>query len=113
MLKRIAWRLYEPDNDAVQKLPFGLYFKSAGMLNSLRNEHNAMEYVRRHTSIRVPKPLDFVTMPGHGQNPYDGYLLMSRVPGVPLSSCYEVLSDKDNARITAQIQDYIAQMRAK
>ncbi|KAJ4391476.1 hypothetical protein N0V93_005093 [Gnomoniopsis smithogilvyi] len=112
ILRLAARRLYEPDTHAVQKLPFGLYLKSAGILDSLRNEHNAMNCVRRYTSIPVPKPLDFVTKPGHGESPDEGYLLMSQIPGVPLWRCCDVLSDKDVAQITGQMQEYIAQMRA-
>lgn len=111
-LRQFARRLYEPDAHFVQKLPFGLYLKSACILDSLRNEHNAIQCVRRYTSIPIPEPLDFVTMPGKGGDADEGYLLMSRVPGVPLSSCYELLSDDDVARITTEIQDYVAQMRA-
>lgn len=112
ILRRLTGRLYESDTPFVQKLPFGLYLKSASILDSLRNEHNAIQCVRRYTSVPVPKPLDFVTRSGEDEDTDEGYLLMSRIPGVPLHSCYEIMSDDDIAQITAQIQDYVTQLRA-
>ncbi|KKY39291.1 putative nad-binding rossmann fold oxidoreductase family protein [Diaporthe ampelina] len=114
-LRQSAQRFIEPDCDTVQRLPFGLYLKCARDLDSLRNEVNALRMVRRYTSVPVPKPLDFVTAPAPAQDDPacgEGYLLMSRIPGVPLSRCHEVLSDKDAAQIEAQMQDHITQLRA-
>lgn len=114
-LRQAAQRFIEPDCDTVQKLPFGLYLKCARDLDSLRNEVNALHMVRRYTSIPVPKPLDFVTMPAHATDEpacEEGYLLMNRIPGVPLSRCHEVLSDNDVAQITTQLQDHVTQLRA-
>jgi aminoglycoside phosphotransferase (APT) family kinase protein len=114
-LRQSAQRFIEPDCDTVQRLPFGLYLKCARDLDSLRNEVNALRMVRQYTSVPVPKPLDFVTAPTPTQDgpaEGEGYLLMSRIPGVPLSRCHEVLSDKDAAHIEAQMQDHITQLRA-
>lgn len=114
-LRQAAQRFIEPDCDTVQKLPFGLYLKSARDLDFIRNEVNALHMVRRYTSIPVPKPLDFVTVPANTGEELaleEGYLLMTHIPGVPLSRCHEVLSDNDAARITAQLQDNITQLRA-
>ncbi|ROW01994.1 hypothetical protein VMCG_05522 [Cytospora schulzeri] len=114
-LRQAAKFFIEPDGDTVQQLPFGLYLKCGGDLDSLRNEANALHMVRRYTSIPVPKPLDFVTVPAHAETRFSGeksYLLMSRIPGLPLSCCHEVLSDKDSAQIAAQLQNYITQLRA-
>lgn len=114
-LRQVAQRFIEPDCDNVQRLPFGLYLKRASDLDSLRNEVNALYIIRQKTSIPAPKPLDFVTVPaciGEELEPDEGYLLMSRIPGVPLSRCHEVISDNDAAHITAQLQDYITQLRA-
>lgn len=116
-LRRSAQRFIEPDCDTVQRLPFGLYLKSARDLDSLRNEVNALRTVGSYTSVPVPKALDFVTAPTPASAQDDlaheeGYLLMNRIPGVPLSRCQEVLSDKDAARIEAQLQDHITQLRA-
>lgn len=112
ILRRFTRRLYESETPFVQKLPFGLYLKSASILDSLRNEHSAIKCIQRYTSIPVPKPLDFVTMLGKEEDTDEGYLLMSRIPGVPLYSCYEIMSDDDVAQVKAQLQDCVAQMRA-
>lgn len=116
-LRQSAQRFIEPDCDTVQRLPFGLYLKCARDLDSLHNEVNALRVVQRYTSVPIPKPLDVVTASGpapeQDELPYEeGYLLMSRIPGVPLSNCHEVVSDKDAAHIEAQLQDHITQLRA-
>lgn len=126
-LRRVAQRFIEPECYNVQRLPFGLYLKCAHTPACLRNEVNAMRLARQYTSIPVPRPLDFVEGPaptkeedvdeGRGfgiQTDEDGeaYLLMSRIPGVPLSRSHEVLADRDMAWVTAQLQDYVAQLRA-
>lgn len=112
LLESFARHLYESETGFVQELPLGLYLKRACILDCLRNEHNAIQCIQRYTSIPVPKPLDFVTMSGKGEDAGEGYLLMSCIPGWPLYTCYEIMSDDDVAQIKAQIQDYVAQMRA-
>lgn len=114
-LRRAAQRFIEPECETVQRLPFGLYLKCAGDIDSLRNEVNALRTVRRYTSIPAPKLLDFVAASAPAEDDPDceeGYLLMSRLPGVPLSRCHQVLSDNDADQITAQLQDYVTQLRA-
>ncbi|KAK0716232.1 hypothetical protein B0H67DRAFT_488211, partial [Lasiosphaeris hirsuta] len=39
------------------------------------------------------------------------YLLTTRVPGLPLSRCFYVLSDRDCGQTTAELKDYVAQLR--
>jgi hypothetical protein len=111
-LRRAARRFIDPDSETVQRLPFGLYLKRTLNVDSLRNEVNAIRMVRRYTSVPVPKPLDFVTAPADDPVYEEGFLLMSRIPGVPLSRCNQVLSDNDAAQVTAQLQAHITQLRA-
>lgn len=130
-LRRVAQRFIAPECATVQRLPFGLYLKCAEYPASLRNEVNAMRLVQRYTTIPAPRPLDFVEGPvqkeedeglslgiglGLGladqEEKAEAYLLMNRLPGVPLSRAHEVLSDHDEAEITTQLQDYVTQLRA-
>lgn len=37
---------------------------------------------------------------------------MNRIPGVPLAYSHELLADSDMAEVTAQLQDYVRQLRA-
>ncbi|KAI1810837.1 hypothetical protein GGS20DRAFT_589166 [Poronia punctata] len=124
LLQRMGRALYgSPDGYAsVQRLPFGLYLKYNRELDSVRNEFNALRLVRQHTTIPVPKPLDVVTAPTTDSNvdeadPFlpsfclNSYLLTTRMPGVPLSTCNDLLSGRDLERIAAQLKHYITQLR--
>ncbi|KAL1878540.1 hypothetical protein VTK73DRAFT_7881 [Phialemonium thermophilum] len=115
-LRHLGRRLYGPsDSLTVQRLPFGLYLKHHGDLERYSNEKRALQLVQQHTTIPVPMPLDVVLAKAEDPNdPYsftDAYLLMTRVPGVPLASYQDVLSDEDFEHIGYQMKDYLAQLR--
>ncbi|KAI1269329.1 hypothetical protein F5Y18DRAFT_95711 [Xylariaceae sp. FL1019] len=105
------------DNSTVQKLPFGLYLKYHGAVAGRRNEYAALRLVRQYTSIPVPHALDVVltgpeeTTDELSSSSPDAWLLVSRLPGVPLLHCQDALSDKDRRRIISQLQDYVTQLR--
>ncbi|KAI1460436.1 hypothetical protein F4805DRAFT_417523 [Annulohypoxylon moriforme] len=110
MLEKLGNRLYGDLDDyaTVQRLPFGLYLKYTGEADCARNEFNALRVVRQHTSIPVPKALDMIFREGD----LDGaYMLMTRVPGFPISLCQNILSDRDMEQIANQLKDYVAQLR--
>ncbi|KAI4865650.1 hypothetical protein F4820DRAFT_447857 [Hypoxylon rubiginosum] len=116
MLQKLGKRIYGKPNDhaTVQRLPFGLYLKYEGEADSSRNEFNALEVVRRQTSIPVPKALDMVVDQGKANDSVPcprAYLLTTRVPGLPLSRCQTLLSGRDIERITNQLKDYVSQLR--
>lgn len=118
-LANVGHRLYGSSGGALtQRLPFGLYLKSNSDLDSLRNEARAMDLARRYTSIPVPRPLDIASIPaGRTETIFDdshddAYLLMTRVPGIPLARVQEDMSDKDVAGFSSQMRDYITQLRA-
>ncbi|KAI1765480.1 hypothetical protein GGR53DRAFT_261533 [Hypoxylon sp. FL1150] len=116
ILRKLGQRLYGSldDHATVQRLPFGLYLKYNGDVDISRNEFNALEMVRRHTSIPVPRALDMISQPGDANDPLSfpkTHLLLTTVPGYPLSSCQYILSDKDMDRIAIQLKDYVAQLR--
>lgn len=118
ILQAVGEQLYgTPPNSfaQVQRLPFGLYLKYARDPEGFRNEFNALETVRRYTSIPVPWPLDIVAVPSKSRDPFyshDAYLLTSRIPGFPLSNCMEMLSDTDTSEFVRQMQEYLTQLRA-
>ncbi|KAI0332799.1 hypothetical protein GY45DRAFT_1352463 [Cubamyces sp. BRFM 1775] len=115
VLRDIGERLYGKPNgySTVQRLPFGLYLKYQGEPAGFRNEFNALRIVGQHTSIPVPKPLDVVVKESKSDGPFSSqaYLLITRLPGVPLSRYQDVLSDSDCEHIAAQLKDYLAQLR--
>ncbi|KAK0733034.1 hypothetical protein B0T26DRAFT_736119 [Lasiosphaeria miniovina] len=81
--------------------------------DELRNEFNALRTVRQHTSIPTPSALDVAVAPRDqsGSSSSAAYLLSTIVPGLPLSRCLHVLSDNDCDQITAQLREYLAQLR--
>jgi aminoglycoside phosphotransferase (APT) family kinase protein len=117
LLRKAGERLYGKPNDysTVQRLPFGLYLKYQGEPEGFRNEFNALRTVRRHTTIPVPRPLDLVTKKGDRNDPFsspESYLLIARLPGIPLSRCQHVLSDPEYEEIATQLRDYVTQLRS-
>ena len=117
MLQRIGERLYGRPNDysTVQRLPFGLYLKLQRETDSYRNESNALELVRGSTSIPVPETIDTVSKPEKADDPFSfpkNYLLITRISGLPLWRCQNVLSDRDFERIASQLKDYLSQLRS-
>ncbi|KAI5854495.1 hypothetical protein GGS23DRAFT_590615 [Durotheca rogersii] len=117
LLQKVGRRIYGAPGPfcLVQRLPFGLYLKYLGDPDGLHNEFNAIQMVRQYTSIPVPRPLDIVSKPTESEDGLysrDAYLLTTRIPGVPLSYCREMLSDEDAADFVAQMQDYLTQLRA-
>lgn len=116
VLQKLGERLYGRSNDyaPVQRLPFGLYLKWNTEVDCSRNEFNALKVVRQHTLIPAPKALDMVDEQANINDPSSwptSYLLMTRVPGFPLSRCEKVLSERDIERIVIQLKDYVSQLR--
>lgn len=117
LLRMIGCRIYgsHPMNPT-QRLPFGLYLKERREFDLFRNEFNAMKLVRQCTTVPAPRPIDVVPESQNSDSDpdsdLDGYLLMSRVPGVPLALCESKLSDRDLVNFRTQMQDYISQLRA-
>ncbi|KAH6621480.1 hypothetical protein B0J18DRAFT_432607 [Chaetomium sp. MPI-SDFR-AT-0129] len=107
MLRKLGELLYGvPDpSRSVRRLPFGLFLKYRGDAPMHTNEFNALRRVYYETSIPVPKPIGLVA------KDYNSYLLTTRLPGVPLNLCQEVFSDAEYDAITAQLQDYLTQVR--
>lgn len=117
VLQKVGYKIYgKPDSSAlVQRLPFGLYLKHSGDPEGFRNEFNALKMIRQYTSNPVPRPLDCVSLPAKSSDQFysrDAYLLTTRIPGIPLAMCSQVLSDDDGAEFTTKMNEYITQLRA-
>ncbi|OAR00187.1 hypothetical protein LLEC1_07714 [Akanthomyces lecanii] len=120
-LKRLGEYLYgiTPGSNSVQKLPFGLFLKYSDNFDRCENELNALQTVRRCTTIPVPKGLDLVYDVvessddwGNATTVRQPYLLMTTVPGAPLSQCINAIFDEDYQYIRQQLQDAVSQLRA-
>lgn len=92
----------------VQQLPFGMYLKTSSVTwhEGLANEYGALQLVRRHTHIPVPRPLDLVS------NSDKSYLLISRVPGVRLGACIDTLIDDEVKILVCDLKKSLAELRA-
>ncbi|KAK8089530.1 hypothetical protein PG997_004491 [Apiospora hydei] len=116
LLQKVGRRIYGHSGSfLVQRLPFGLYLKCLGDPDALHNEFNALRMVRKYSPVPVPRPLDIVSRSNESKDrPYsaDMCILTTRIPGVPLSDCQEMLSDEDAAEFVVQMQDYLTQLRA-
>jgi aminoglycoside phosphotransferase len=93
---------------SVQRLPFGLYLKTRNVTwhRSLENEYGALELVRRHTDVVVPRPLDLVS---------DGnvsYLLISAVPDYHVGLCIDAMSDEEVANLVRDLRAWLVQLRS-
>lgn len=78
-----------------------------------KSEFLAMELVRRHTSIPVPEPLSYLSEED-GSLPiriHTGYLVMKKVPGVPLVDVLEGLGEEACASTSTQLMQYLLQLR--
>ncbi|KAI1354664.1 kinase-like domain-containing protein [Xylaria sp. FL0043] len=91
----------------VQRLPFGMYLKteSAEYHEGLANEYGALQLVRRHSHIPVPRPLDLVSNTGAS------YLLTSRVPGLPLGMCIDTLSENEVYTLVCDLRRCLRELR--
>lgn len=92
----------------VQRLPLGMYVKVASVEyhDSLANEYTAIQLVRRHTEIPVPRALDLVS------DSDKSYLLTTRVSGIRLGMCIDTLSDDEESTLVCDLQRSLAELRA-
>lgn len=107
MLRKLG--TYERDFSKVQRLPFGLYLKYHADLDCAHNEYNALSMARCQTSVPAPTPLDIVLPKPPNE---EIWLLMTRMPGLPLCDCFSVISDANFEQIANQMKDYVGQLRA-
>lgn len=70
------------------------------------DEAEALRYVRRHTTIPVPKV--YASVNGFGYN----FILMERIEGICLPAVWHKLTEQQRDGIIAQLQGYIAQLRS-
>ncbi|KAI0814539.1 hypothetical protein GGR55DRAFT_675827 [Xylaria sp. FL0064] len=80
-----------------------------------RNECKALQQVHQYATVLIPKAIDIATLYGQDDTtdgmPYDAYILMSRLPGISLLDCHDVLSDGDLERIAARMRKYLVHIR--
>ncbi|KAI1261920.1 kinase-like domain-containing protein [Xylariaceae sp. FL1019] len=92
----------------VQRLPFGLYLKMRPRSGQpgLANECNALDLVRRFTTITIPRPLDFISHSSHA------YLITSQLRGIPVGMMIDSMSNDATAALVSDLRKCINQLRA-
>ncbi|KAL1875754.1 hypothetical protein VTK73DRAFT_9815 [Phialemonium thermophilum] len=108
-LRNVGSRLYGPSSSlAVQKLPFGMYLKTARPKKheALANEYGALRLVQQHPHIPAPLPLDLVSAGS------TSYLITSRVPGSNLGFCIDTLSEDEVIVLIGDLKRCLSELRA-
>ncbi|QVM10900.1 hypothetical protein D8B26_005551 [Coccidioides posadasii str. Silveira] len=96
---------WDPQKDSSFKyLPFGLCLKLGQRAS--KNEANALLLVEKYTSIPAPRLIAFAQ---DGRN--NGYLLMTRVPGVPMDSVFYRMTYEERSQVAKDLGKYISQYR--
>ncbi|SPQ21779.1 a4c82a13-a3d1-47be-8447-19bb477f167b [Thermothielavioides terrestris] len=92
----------------VQRLPFGLYLKKRSLedYGTLKNEYRALELVRRHTDVPVPRPLDLVS------DDKRSYLLTSAVPGCHVGLRINNMSDEEVSSLVRDLRRWLEHIRS-
>ncbi|KAI9681638.1 MAG: hypothetical protein M1829_000837 [Trizodia sp. TS-e1964] len=105
LLRKIprVWR-YSPA-PGVLLLPFNIVLKFSR--HASLSEAHTLEFVSKNTSIPVPRVITaFESKDGLR------YILMTRIPGVPLSRVFGLLSEEKQRNIMHQLRGYIDELRA-
>ena len=97
--------VYKPQLPWIRPLPFGLYLKRERVGRN-GNEAAALRLVNEHTSIPAPSLIDSIE-DRHGNK----YIVISRVPGRPVSDVLGLMSDKDISRLVQDLRSCISQLR--
>lgn len=83
--------------------------RKAGDASLLGREVEAMDYVRRHTSIPIPAVIQACL--GDGSENQQSWILMQRLPGVQLDVAWPKMTDKAQAETRRQLKSYLRQLR--
>lgn len=104
LLRRIPKPWTHSPAPRVFLLPFNLVLKF-GRHVSLAEAHTLV-FLLKNTKIPVPRVITaFKSEKGCR------YILMSRIPGVPLSNLFSELTEEQQRNITLQLRDYISELR--
>ncbi|KAI4128013.1 MAG: hypothetical protein LQ347_004359 [Umbilicaria vellea] len=117
-LKRIGNYVYGSNTvmpGAVTRLPFNLYLKfgcfgvqegvSRGIDAAHGNQARAMDLLERHTQVPTPRTIDWIC------DAKRSFLLMTRLPGVPLGSVMYRMSDAEIFQLVEDLRRCLWQMR--
>ncbi|EEQ28553.1 hypothetical protein McanMca71_005337 [Microsporum canis] len=104
LIIRVQDRWDPPSDKFVRFLPFGLCLKIGHRV--MENEANALLLIEKQTKVPAPQLIGFAR-----DNQGDGYLLMSRVPGVPVNTVYYRMTYEERVQLSKDLKEYILQYR--
>ncbi|OJJ45997.1 hypothetical protein ASPZODRAFT_167030 [Penicilliopsis zonata CBS 506.65] len=87
----------------IQRLPFNLMIKEC--IRAPQSEPNALRLVKRYTTIPAPRIVDV------GEHKGKTYLVMTLLPGQPLSEVAHLMSYAERDQFADDLADCVAQMR--
>ena len=87
----------------IKWFPFGCLIKIGNA--RVGAEADTVKYVRKHTTIPVPRV--YASATGYGCN----FMVMEFVDGVPLQCVWGELNAQQRSHIVAQLRDYVVQLR--
>ncbi|KAK0122470.1 hypothetical protein ONS95_010702 [Cadophora gregata] len=105
ILLNIGLRLYGPQLAWVQRVPFGIYIKHGRGNLVPKGEASALLLVEKYTKVKAPKLIDSITRDNYT------YLVMTRVPGVPLSQKIPVMSYPERKQLAIDLRAYLQEFQ--
>ncbi|KAK3310754.1 kinase-like domain-containing protein [Chaetomium strumarium] len=106
-LYRAGRFVYGPTDAKVQRLPFNLFIKycNASSNGPLTNEYGALQLIRRHSDLAVPRPLDLVS------DSKRSYMVTSRIPGYTMGEVFSMLTDEQLHDLASDLNRFLSKLR--
>jgi hypothetical protein len=105
LLLQVGNKMYGRTLDWVQRVPFGLYIKHGPGKFVPRGEGPALRLVEQYTKVVAPRLIDLLTTESKT------YLVMTRIPGIPLQEAIQSFSYAERSQLAADIRGCVSQFR--
>ncbi|TVY86353.1 hypothetical protein LAWI1_G007800 [Lachnellula willkommii] len=106
LLLYLGLKMYGRPLAWVQRVPFGLYIKHGPGKFVTDGEGPALDLVEKHTKVSAPRLIEVLHNIDHT------YLVMTRLPGVPLETAIHFMSYPERTHLAADLHNFICQLRS-
>lgn len=106
LLLYLGLKMYGRPLAWVQRVPFGLYIKHGPGKFVTDGEGPALDLVEKHTKVSAPRLIEVLNNSDHT------YLVMTRLPGVPLDTAIHFMSYPERTQLAADLHNFICQLRS-
>lgn len=103
LLLQVGNKMYERTLDWVQRVPFGLYIKHGPGKFVPKGEGPALRLVEQNAKVVAPRLIDLLTTESKT------YLVMTRIPGIPLQEAIQSFSYAERSQLAADIRGCVSQ----